>query len=47
VLAFLLVLAVQTLAADEGWPRLIPLPKGTVTMYQPQIDAFQDNKVSA
>ncbi len=46
-LAFMLMLAVQTLAADEGWPRRIPVPKGTVTMYQPQIDAFQDNKVSA
>jgi len=45
-LAFMLALAVQTAAAEEGWPRRIPVPKGTATMYQPQIDAFQDNKVS-
>lgn len=43
---FLLLLWPTTLKAAD-WPREIDSPKGTITLYQPQIDSYSGNSLSA
>ncbi len=38
--ALTLLLAVATAAQDQGWPRTITKPGGTVVLYQPQVDSW-------
>jgi hypothetical protein len=33
-------------AADDGWPRSIDLPEGTITIYQPQPEKLENDKLS-
>ena len=34
-------------AAELGWPREIESPQGLITIYQPQLETFHDNKLTA
>ena len=46
LMAFALLLplgALRAQQADMGWPRDIPAPGGTLTIYQPQAEALQGN----
>lgn len=51
-MAFLSFLALMLfraplLAAQDAWPKRFEHPKGTVVMYQPQLESFQDDKLTA
>jgi hypothetical protein len=46
VLVLSLALGRLALAADP-WPRYLEAPEGTVVMYQPQLEDFQDDKLTA
>lgn len=48
-LAWTLILGRPALAANEQdpWPKRFEHPKGTVVMYQPQLEDFKDNKLTA
>jgi hypothetical protein len=41
----LLAAAAAAMAEDNGWPKEIPTPRGTLLIYQPQIDRFKGNIV--
>ncbi len=43
VLTLLLILARPILAAQDPWPKRFEHPKGTVVMYQPQLEDFKDD----
>ncbi len=43
VLSLLLVLGRPALAAQDPWPKRFEHPKGTVVMYQPQLESFKDD----
>ena len=47
VLALLLILARPILAAQDPWPKRFEHPKGTVVMYQPQLEDFKDDILTA
>lgn len=44
---FILSCIASTRAADEGWPRRYHHPQGTVVMYQPQLETFKDDRLTA
>ena len=41
VLSLTLIFARPALAAQDPWPKRFEDPKGTVVMYQPQVEDFQ------
>jgi len=47
VLSLLLVLGRPALAAQDPWPKRFEHPKGTVVMYQPQLEDFKDDILTA
>ena len=47
VLSLLLVLGRPALAAQDPWPKRFENPKGTVVMYQPQLEDFKDDILTA
>jgi hypothetical protein len=47
VLSLILILTRPSLAAQDPWPKRFEDPKGTVVMYQPQVEAFKDDKLTA
>ena len=47
VLTLALILARPALAAQDPWPKRFEDPKGTVVMYQPQLEDFKDDKLTA
>jgi hypothetical protein len=42
-----LILGRPVLAAQDPWPKRFEHPKGTVIMYQPQLEDFKDDKLTA
>ena len=42
-----LILGRPALAAQDFWPQRLEDPKGTVVMYQPQLEDFKDDKLTA
>ncbi len=46
-LALLLILGRPALAAQDPWPKRFEHPKGTVVMYQPQLEDFKDDRLTA
>lgn len=42
----LLLLAAQTDVNDLAWPRQVKVPEGTITLYQPQIESFEDDRIT-
>ncbi len=47
VLALVLILGRPALAAQNPWPKRLEHPKGTVVMYQPQLEDFKDDQLMA
>ncbi len=47
ILAGSLILGRPVLAAQDPWPKLFKHPKGTVIMYQPQLEDMKDDKITA
>ena len=47
ILAWTLMLGGPVLAAQDAWPKRFEHPKGTVIMYQPQLEDFKDDKLTA
>jgi hypothetical protein len=47
VLALVLILGRPALAAQDPWPKRFEHPKGTVVMYQPQLEDFKDDQLMA
>ncbi len=47
ILAWTLILGRPVLAAQDAWPKRFEHPKGTVVMYQPQLESFRDDKLTA
>jgi len=47
VLALVLSWGRLALAAQDTWPKRFEHPKGTVVMYQPQLEDFKDDKLTA
>jgi hypothetical protein len=47
VLALTLFPLGPVLAAQDSWPKRFEHPKGTVVMYQPQLEDFKDDKLTA
>ena len=47
VLTLALIFARPALAAEDPWPKRFENPKGTVVMYQPQVEDFKDDKLTA
>ena len=45
-LSLLLVFGRPVLAAQDPWPKRFEHPKGTVVMYQPQLETFKDDILS-
>ncbi len=41
------LLLASTADEDAFWPREIVVPEGTVTIYQPELESFKDDKVAA
>lgn len=39
--------SVATAVEDEGWPRVMETPNYTIIMYEPQIDAWKDDRFEA
>jgi hypothetical protein len=46
-LAFFMVASVAAASEDEGWPRVMETPNYTITMYEPQIDSWVDDRFEA
>ena len=46
-LAWTLLLSRPALTAQDAWPKRFEHPKGTVVMYQPQLENFKDDILSA
>ncbi|MCJ7754958.1 MAG: hypothetical protein MUP13_10380, partial [Thermoanaerobaculales bacterium] len=46
-LTFFMVASVAAALEDEGWPRVMETPNYTITMYEPQIDSWQDDRFEA
>ena len=46
-LALVLALSTWVQAAGEGWPRRFEHAKGTVLLYQPQLETFQGDRLTA
>ncbi len=46
-LALVLAFSTWVQAAGEGWPRRFEHPKGTVLLYQPQLETFQGDRLTA
>ena len=46
-LVLALALSSWAQAADQGWPRRFEHAKGTVLMYQPQLESFQGDRLTA
>ncbi|RJR39453.1 MAG: hypothetical protein C4567_11920, partial [Deltaproteobacteria bacterium] len=46
ILAWALILGRPVLAAQDTWPKRFQHPKGTVVMYQPQLEDFKDDKLT-
>ncbi len=46
ILALGLILIRPALAAQDPWPKRFEHPKGTVVMYQPQLEEFKDDKLT-
>jgi hypothetical protein len=42
-----LCIAGPATTAEPDWPREIVVPEGTITLYQPQIESFEGNKLTA
>ena len=42
VLGLLILMSSQSWAQDPGWPRKLVKPGGTLIIYQPQVDDWQD-----
>jgi hypothetical protein len=47
ILAMALILSRPALAAQDTWPKRFEHPKGTVVMYQPQLEDFKDDILTA
>jgi hypothetical protein len=47
ILAFALISGGPVLAAQDPWPKRFEHPKGTVIMYQPQLEDMKDDKLTA
>ena len=47
ILALALILSRPALAAQDAWPKRFEHPKGTVVMYQPQMEDFKDDVLTA
>ena len=47
VLSLPLIFSQPALAAQDAWPKRFDDPKGTVVMYQPQVEDFKDDKLTA
>lgn len=48
LVAFATVLFIATLAAAEiDWPRDIEVPEAKITIYQPQLESFKADKLTA
>lgn len=47
VLSLALLFTRPILAAEDPWPKRFDDPRGTVIMYQPQVDDFKDDKLTA
>jgi hypothetical protein len=47
VLFLTLIFTRPTLAAQDPWPKRLEHPKGVVVMYQPQLEEFKDDKLTA
>lgn len=47
MLAWTLILGGPAMAAQDPWPKRFKHPKGTVVMYQPQMEDFKDDKLMA
>jgi hypothetical protein len=47
ILFLALIFIRPTLAAQDSWPKRFDDPKGTVVMYQPQLEDFKDDKLTA
>ena len=47
VLSLTLIFGRPALAAQDPWPKRFDDPKGTVVMYQPQVEDFKDDKLTA
>jgi len=47
ILAWTLMLGGPVLAAQDPWPKRFEHPKGTVVMYQPQMEDFKDDVLTA
>ena len=43
ILAMALILSPPALAAQDAWPKRFEDPRGTVVMYQPQLEDFNDD----
>lgn len=46
-MALVLSNSAPALAAQDAWPKRFEHPKGTVVMYQPQLEEFKDDKLTA
>ena len=47
ILAMTLILSRPALAAQDAWPKRFEDPKGTVVMYQPQLEDYKDDVLTA
>jgi hypothetical protein len=47
LMALILSVAGLSRAAEEAWPKRFQHPKGEVVMYQPQLETFKDDKLTA
>jgi hypothetical protein len=47
ILAWVLILGRPALAAQDAWPKRFEHPRGTVVMYQPQMEDFKDDVLTA
>ncbi len=47
VIITMLCAADLILAEEVGWPRQIDVPEAKIVMYQPQLETFKDNKLTA
>ena len=47
LLFFLLGLVQPVCADDEEWPKEYQIPEGRVVIYQPQLESFEENKLTA
>ena len=47
LLVVFLAVVTTVVQAEEDWPRTLQTPKAKITMYQPQLESFQDNELTA